>query len=120
MMTRIVMDAGGWHCNMHPQPTVDDLYRSIQSARQTNLQMLHLAGHAQKELGFIWNANDAATASKTFDVEEISCAIGEVAGQKGPLECVVLNACSTERMGRLLRDRGVPCVLCWKTQVRCV
>ena len=38
MMTHIMMDAGGWHCNMHPQSTVDDLYRSIQSARQTNLQ----------------------------------------------------------------------------------
>jgi CHAT domain-containing protein len=81
--------------------------------------MLHLAGHAKRERGFIWNANDAATASKTFDVDELSCTIGEVAGQKGPLECVVLNACSTERMmGRLLRQRGVPCVLCWKTPVR--
>jgi hypothetical protein len=34
--------------------------------------------------------------SKTFDVEIISLAIGAVAGQQGPLECVVLNACWTE------------------------
>ena len=118
MMTRIVMDAGGWHCNINPQPTIEDLYRSIQSAWQTNLQVLHLAGHGKTKCGFIWNANDAATASMTFDVDAISLAIGSVAGQQGPIECVVLNACLTERMGRLLRQRGVPYVLCWKTTVQ--
>ena len=45
------------------------------------MRVLHSAGHARKECGFIWNANDAATASKTFDVEGISPAIGAVAGQ---------------------------------------
>jgi hypothetical protein len=54
----------------------------------------------------------------TFDVDAISLAIGSVAGQQGPIECVVLNACLTERMGRLLRQRGVPYVLCWKTTVQ--
>ncbi len=34
----------------------------------------------------------------------------------GP-ECVVLNACCTLEMGRLLRQRGVPNVLCWRTPV---
>jgi hypothetical protein len=113
MMTRIVMDPGcGWDCRVHPQPTIEDLYKSIELARQCNMRALHLAGHARKECGFIWNANDEATASKTFDVEAISLAIGAVAGQQGPLECVVLNACCTVKMGRLLRQRGVPNVLC--------
>jgi len=40
------------------------------------------------------------------------------AGAKGPLECVVLNACSTEKMGRLLRTHNVPYVMCWKTPVQ--
>jgi hypothetical protein len=103
---------------VHPQPTIEDLYKSIELARQHNMRMLHLAGHAKEECGFIWNANDEATASKTFDVEAISLAIGGVAGQLGPLECVVLNACCTVNMGRLLRQRGVPNVLCWQTPVQ--
>ena len=41
-----------------------------------------------------------------------------MAGQHGPLECVVLYACSTVKMGRLLRQEGVPYVVCWKTQVQ--
>ena len=100
------------------QPTIEDLYKSIELARKCNMRVLLLAGHARKECGFIWNANDAATASKTFDVEAISLAIGAVAGQQGPLECVVLNACCTVNMGRLLRQRGVPNVLCWQTPVQ--
>jgi len=39
-------------------------------------------------------------------------------GVKGPLECVVLNACSTEKMGLLLRTHNVPYVLCWRTPVQ--
>jgi hypothetical protein len=77
-----------------------------------------LAGHAKDECGFFWNENDAATESMTFDVEAISLAIGAVAGRQGPLECVVLNACSTLKMGQLLRQRSVPNVLCWQTPVR--
>ena len=80
--------------------------------------MLHLAGHGRKKCGFIWNADDAATASQEFDANDISVAIDDVAGQQGPLECVVLNACLTEEMGRLLRERGVPYVVCWKTPVQ--
>jgi len=40
------------------------------------------------------------------------------AGTKGPLECAVLNACSTEKMERLLRTHNVPYVICWKTPVQ--
>ena len=82
------------------------LNKSIVLVRQRNVRVLHLAGHARKECGFIWNANDEATASKTFDVEAISLAIGAVAGQQGPLECVVLNACCTENMGRWVGGCG--------------
>ncbi len=88
------------------------LNKSIVLGRQRNVRSLHLAGHARKECGFIWNANDEATASKMFDVEAILLAIGAVAGQQGPLECVVLNACCTVQMGRLLRQQGpLECVV---------
>jgi hypothetical protein len=117
LLTRIVEDPGcGWDCTVHLQPSIEDLYTSIELARQRDMRVLHLAGKSQVD-GCIWKANDAATSSKTFDVEAISLAIGAVAGQQGPLECVVLNACCTVEMGRLLRQRGVPNVLCWKTVV---
>ncbi len=119
LMRRMVIDPGcGWDCSINPQPTIEDLYMSISFARQRNVRVLHLSGHAREECGFIWNANDAATAHTTFDIEKISQAIGKVAGEKGPVECVVLNACSTEKMGRLLLEQGVPCVLCWRTPVQ--
>ena len=38
-------------------------------------------------------------------------------GGKGTLECVVLNACSTETMGRKLRAIGIPHVVCWSSAV---
>ena len=104
MLTRIVMDpVCRWDCRVHLQPTIEDLYKSIKLARQRNMRVLHLACLPREEGGFIWNADDEATSSKTFDVEDISLAIGAVAGQQGPLECVVLNACCTVEMGRLLR-----------------
>jgi len=108
----------GWDCSTNLQPTIEDFYTSIEFARQCNVRVLHLAGHGRKECGFIWNASDAATVGKEFDIHAISMLIGSVAGKDGPMECVVLNACSTEKMGRLLLQRGVPCVICWRTQVQ--
>ena len=107
-----------WDCRVNPQPTLYDLRCSIASCRQRNVRVLHLAGHGRRECGFIWNASDDAKQSQEFDVEAISLAIGMAAGAKGPLECAVLNACSTEKMGRLLRTHDVPCVICWKTPVQ--
>jgi hypothetical protein len=117
-MTRIVMDPGcGWDCRVLPQPTIEDLYKSIKWAKKRNTRVLHLAGHCTKELGFEWNATDEATESKTFDVELVSAFIGTAAGQHGPIECVVLNACCSENMGRMLLRHGVPNVVCWRTPV---
>jgi len=107
-----------WDCNVNPQPTLGDLRSSIASCRERSVRVLHLAGHGRKECGFIWNASDAATQSQEFDVDAISLAIGMAAGDSGPLECVVLNACSTEKMGRLLRTNKVPYVICWRTPVQ--
>ena len=119
LMKHIVLNPGcGWDCDVNPQLTIKDLLSSIALARQRNMRVLHLAGHGRKKCGFIWNANDDAKESKEFDVDAISLAIGMAAGAKGPLECAVLNAGSTEKMGRLLRTHNVPCVICWKTPVQ--
>ena len=81
-------------------------------------RQLHLAGQAKKKCGFIWNKDDSATVSRECDVDAIALAIGAVAQPHGPIECAVLNGCSTHAMGQKLRQRGVPCVLCWKTPVQ--
>ena len=80
--------------------------------------MLHLAGHGRKECCFIWNVNDTSKESKEFDVDAIALAVSMAAGARGPLECAVFNACSTEKMGRLLCIYNVPYVICWKTPVQ--
>ena len=36
----------------------------------------------------------------------------------GTIECVVLNACETEGVGRQLLAYGVPNVVCWRSEVR--
>eukprot|EP00277_Geminigera_cryophila_P013459 CAMPEP_0179444644 /NCGR_PEP_ID=MMETSP0799-20121207/28080_1 /TAXON_ID=46947 /ORGANISM="Geminigera cryophila, Strain CCMP2564" /LENGTH=1038 /DNA_ID=CAMNT_0021231873 /DNA_START=47 /DNA_END=3165 /DNA_ORIENTATION=+ len=119
VMQRIVLNPGcGWEYSMNLEPTIEDLYSSIESARQRNVRVLHLAGHGREKCSFIWNASDSATARREFDVDAICLAIGSVAGKKGPMECVVLNACSTEKMGRLLLQQGVPYVICWRTPVQ--
>jgi len=121
LMMREIMNpvnAGAkWDCHVNPQPTLHDLRCSIASCRQRNVRVLHLAGHGRKECGFIWNASDDATQSQEFDVEAISLAIGMAAGTNGPVECAVLNACSTWKMGLLLRTHNVPYVICWRTSV---
>jgi len=121
LMMREIMNpvnAGAkWDCNVNPQPTLHDLRCSIASCKRRNVRVLHLAGHGRKKCGFIWNASDDAKQSQEFDVEAISLAIGMAAGANGPLECAVLNACSTLTMGLLLRTHNVPYVICWKTPV---
>ncbi len=64
------------------------------------------------------NANDAATESETYGDDVVSALIdAQAVGQKGPIDCVLLNACCIEKMGRMLREQGVPNVICWKTTV---
>jgi hypothetical protein len=43
--------------------------------------------------------------------------IGDVAGEKGPVECALLNDCSTAKMGQLLRAASMSHVVCWGTPV---
>jgi hypothetical protein len=118
-MMRIVMNPGcGWECNVNPQSTLDDVTTSIFLDRERNLRVLHLAGHGKTTCGFIWNRDDAATASRELDLDAIALAIGAWARSHGPIECAVLNACSTHAIGQKMRKRGVPCVLCWTTPVQ--
>ena len=42
----------------------------------------------------------------------------QVPAYGGTIECVVLNACETEEMGKKLRSAGVPHVVCWRSEVQ--
>jgi hypothetical protein len=119
LITRAVLNPGasGWECTTHPQPTLQDLRVSMGSATARNVKLVHLAGHGRRKCGFLFNANDAATASAPTDIQTLIDLISGAAGQKGPLECAVLNACSTINMGQLLRAAGLSHVVCWKTPV---
>ena len=53
-MMRVIENPGGvWECKIHPQPTLNDLYRAIASANPCNMRGMHLAGHARKKCGFM-------------------------------------------------------------------
>jgi hypothetical protein len=47
LITRAILNPGanGWDCTTHPQPTLKDLRRSIATATERNVKLLHLAGH---------------------------------------------------------------------------
>ena len=42
----------------------------------------------------------------------------QVPAYGGTIECVVLNACETEEMGKKLRSAGVSHVVCWRSEVQ--
>jgi len=118
ILMRTILDAGtGWKCDVHPQPTIDDLFLSIETARERNLRLCHLAGHGTKK-GFVWNASESATAAQHFEPAPIARKLGAISGANGPLHGVLLNACSTYEFGKLLIEHGVPFVVCWKTEVQ--
>ena len=106
---------------VNPQPCFRDFTDSMQAARGRNVRLLHLAGHGSRRCGFYWLKSSAVST----DYEEIPidrlCEIlrPESAGAKGgTIECVVLNACETEEMGKKLRNAGVPHVVCWRSEVQ--
>jgi GTPase SAR1 family protein len=106
--------------SIHPQPSFDAFSQSMHSARERNVRVLHLAGHGGRRCGFFWLKNQAAST----EYEEISLdrfariVKTELAGDNGgTIECVVLNACETEEMGKNLRGAGALHVVCWRSAV---
>ena len=118
LMTRILLNAAcGWDSTQHPQPTLPDLRLSIQCATRRNVKILHLAGHGRRDCGFVWNANDAGTATMETDIQTPADIIGKASGQNGSIECAVLNACSTKQLGERLKEGGMSHIVCWTIPV---
>ncbi len=110
---------------INPQPCFQDFTDSVRSARWRNVRVLHLTGQGGSKCCFFLLKNPAVSTTEYDD--EIS--IGRFAnilrpecvggGQgKGTIECVVLNACETEQMGKTLRGVGLLHVVCWRSVVQ--
>ena len=72
-----------------------------------------MSAGGREECGYIWNAKDTTPASKTVEGKSISLAFDAVEEQQGSPD-----ACCTVKMGRLLRQEGVPCVVFHQTLPR--
>ena len=110
-----------FHFHPNPQPTFEHFSDCMMNARERNVRILHLAGHGQSQCGFFWLKNSfTATEYEAIPTDRFTGLIKtEVAGPGGggTIECVVLNACETEKMGKALRTAGVWHVVCWRSEV---
>jgi len=112
-MKRIILNSAcGWECSTNSQPTLQDFNDSLESATQRNVKVLYLAGHGRRDCGFVWNADDAATATMDQEIRSLAGMIVKASGQNGSIKCAVLNACSTKKMGERLKETGMLHVVC--------
>ena len=104
---------------INPQPCFQDFTDSVRSARWRNVRVLHLTGHGESKCGFFWLKHplkNPAVSTTEYDNEIsidrfaniLSSEVGGGQG-KGTIECVVLNACETEPMGKKLRSVAASC-----------
>jgi hypothetical protein len=106
--------------SINSQPCFKDFIDSMQSARGRNVRLLHLAGHGNRRCGFFWLKSSAvSTEFEEIPIDKLSMILKtEAAANGGTIECVVLNACETEEMGKKLRGAGVSHVVCWRSKVQ--
>ena len=105
--------------NLHSQPTFQNFSECMLTAAERNVRMLHVSGHGHSKWGFFWLKEGALEYEKIPTEKFVGLFRTEVAGAhgRGTIECVVLNACNTEGLGKQLRDAGVSHVVCWRSEV---
>jgi hypothetical protein len=109
----------------NPEPTFATFTNEMHQAIQKNVCVVHLAGHGSTEDGLLWFKQQGRQLSGP-DYEKVP--LQKFAGvfmivsagseDGGTVECVVLNASETETVGKLLRQNGVPHVVCWRSQIK--
>jgi hypothetical protein len=105
--------------SFHAQPTFKIFSDCMLTAAERNVSHLHFSGHGHSQCGFFWLKEGALEYEKIPTEKFVSLFTTEVAGahSRGTIECVVLNACNTEGLGKKLRNAGVPHVVCWRSEV---
>ncbi len=95
--------------SIHPQPTFQSFSKCMRNASERNVRILHLSGHCKSHWGFFWLKKDAKEYENIPTERFIALFETEVYGgahRRGTIECVVLNACFTEDLGKKLRVPG--------------
>jgi hypothetical protein len=88
------------------------------SAREKNVRILLLSGHGKSHCGFLWLKDESSEYDDIKPDRFVKLFSPVAAGTAGgTIECVVLNACETEDIGKKLRKAGVPYVVCWRSKV---
>jgi len=105
--------------NIHVQPSFQEFSDCMLSARHRNVRILHFAWHGQSPYCFFWLKYGTATGCECIQPDRFAGIIKTELAGLGivGVECVVLNACETEEMGKKLRTAGVLHVVCWSTEV---
>jgi len=119
-MMNLLSDTNGpFACNIQPEPTYSDFQNLMLKVNRDNVRILHFAGHGKEYCGFLWlNANGEYEEIKNEKFAKMLKTEALHAYPPGTVECVVLNACETYVLGKLLRDCGIPYVVCWRTKVQ--
>jgi hypothetical protein len=109
--------------DIHPQPTFQMFDDCLLGVRQNNIRVVHLAGHNTSRCGFFWVGEGSSAKYDPTKPETLAILFKPVVfkaedAESSGIECVVLNACETEDLGKKLREHGVPHVICWRSEVR--
>ena len=101
------------------KPTTQDLKERL----LTNPIIIHMAGHSSRPLcledssgsvGLVWWGDSGNP--QVINNDEFGSLFAVASGSSSHIECIFLNACSTYELGMLLREYGVPYIVCWKTK----
>jgi hypothetical protein len=117
LMNRLQRSRSIFEVDVYAQPSFKSFSDSLLSALEKNVRMLLLSGHGQSHCGFLWLKVrlDEASATEYEEIEPnrfVKLFSPVSAGAGGTIECVVLNACETEDIGKKLRKSGVTYVVC--------
>ncbi len=123
---RMLLNRGrNFFFSIHPQPTFQDFSDCMRNASRRNVRNLHFSGHGKSRWGFFWLKPRALEYDnipmekfvRLFETEVAGAPASSPAHGRGTVECVFLNACHTEDLGKKLREAGVPHVVCWRSEV---
>ena len=104
--------------NVHAKPTLEIFDDCMYGSRDQNVRVVHLAGHSTSRCGFAWRKEGSTEYQEVSILDFAGRFRPEVPHKGGTVECVVLNACESEEMGKKLLEYGVPHVVCWRSEVR--